>query len=1030
MSDFDVKEKRFEQDIEEYLTAKGGYTKGDPNRFNRATGLDEGTFIEFIKNSQPKQWEKFEKIYGESSNKQIIERFTREVKQTSLLNVLRHGFTDRGIKFRAVFWKPETSLNETTKKQYEDNILHCTRQLHYSVKNENSIDIVLFVNGIPVVSMELKCQFTGQNTTNAINQYKFDRASKDTIFAFKERVLVHFAVDLTNVYMTTKLAGPHTYFLPFNQGSNGAGNVGGKGNPNNEDGYDTSYLWEKVLCKDMLLEILQKYMHLQQETDAQGNVVSEKMIFPRYHQLDVVTKLLADVKENGSGKNYLIQHSAGSGKSNSIAWLAHRLSGLHNDLDEKIFQSVIIVTDRKVLDSQLQATVYQFDHVEGVVQKIDKNSQQLKEAIEAGAGIIITTLQKFPVIYKEVNSANKRFAIIVDEAHSSQTGDAAKKLKRALADTEEILKEYAEMEAEEEANRKDDEDRLLDELAAQGVHKNMSFFAFTATPKGRTLQMFGTKDKEGKYRPFHIYSMKQAIDEGFILDVLKNYMTYKMYYKIIKTIDDNPEFDTTAGAKAILNYETLHPHNISQKTAIMLEHFMNITRHKIGGKAKAMVVTPSRLHAVRYVHEFKRQIKEKGYDNLDVLVAFSGEITDDGVSYTEESINKTKTGETIKEKALPAAFHTDDYGVLVVAEKYQTGFDEPLLHTMFVDKKLSGVKAVQTLSRLNRTAPGKTDTFVLDFVNSAEDIKDSFEPFYEETVLLEETDPNVIYDMKNTLDAFRVYQTSEIENFADIFYSYADQEEGDLGRLQGTLRPAVDRYVVLEHERQETFKSTLARFLRIYSYITQVCRLFDKDIHKFSVYAKLLYKMLPRDIVTEKVDLDDKIMLEYYKLEKEFEGSIDLQGTDGGYVPVTGEAGRRERKKDPLTVIIDRINDKYGTEFSEMDKVLLQIENDYASQGKWQSYAQSNDRSTFKLLFEKEFPTMAAERYEQNDEFFRRLFSEPEMMQMVMDLLGSILYERLRRGKVYDQNSGVVEEATPETYVEDIYVTPIDNDKE
>lgn len=830
MSDFDVKEKRFEEDIESYLISYGGYTKGNPASFNRYSGLDEATFVELIKNSQPKQWQRFEAIYGDSSAQQIVDRFSREVKQTSLLNVFRHGFTDRGIKFRPIFWKPETTLNETSRLQYEANIFHCTRQLHYSVKNENSIDIVLFANGIPVVSMELKCQFTGQNTMNAINQYKFDRASKDTIFAFKERVLVHFAVDLTNVYMTTRLQGPATYFLPFNQGSNGAGNVGGAGNPNNENGYDTAYLWENVLCKDRLLEILQKYMHLEQEFDEKGNLLSERMIFPRYHQLDVVTKLLTDVKENGAGRNYLIQHSAGSGKSNSIAWLAHRLSGLHNDLNEKIFQSVIIVTDRRVLDSQLQDTVYQFDHVEGVVQKIDKNSEQLKNAIEAGAGIIITTLQKFPVIYKEVNSGNKNFAIIVDEAHSSQTGDAAKKLKRALADTEDILKEYAEMEEEEEKNRKDDEDRLLDELAAQGIQKNLSFFAFTATPKGKTLQMFGTKDAEGVFHPFHIYSMRQAIEEHFILDVLKNYMTYKMYYKIIKTIDDDPELDTTAGAKAILNYETLHPHNISQKTSIMLEHFMSITRHKMGGRAKAMVVTPSRLHAVRYVQEFRRQISEKGYNDLEVLVAFSGEITDDGTTFTEESMNKTKDGETVKEKALPKTFHQDEYGILVVAEKYQTGFDEPLLHAMFVDKKLSGVKAVQTLSRLNRTAPGKEDTFVLDFVNSADDIKKSFEPFYEETVLLEETDPNVIYDMKNTLDDFRVYQTSEINSFADIFYSKDEQAAGDLGKLQGCLRPAVDRYLTIEIERRDVFKSTLASFLRVYSYITQICRLFDKDI--------------------------------------------------------------------------------------------------------------------------------------------------------------------------------------------------------
>ena len=995
MPDFDVKERRFEEDIEDYLIHYGGYEKGNPAKFNRVSGLDEGTFIEFIKNSQPKQWERFVKIYDTQAEKQVIDRFSREVKQTSLLNVLRHGFTDRGIKFRAVFWKPETSLNETSKAQYEANILHCTRQLHYSVKNENSIDIVLFLNGIPVVSMELKCQFTGQDTTNAINQYRFDRTSKDTIFSFKERVLVHFAVDLTNVYMTTRLEGPKTYFLPFNQGSNGAGNVGGKGNPDNEDGYDTAYLWEEVLCKDRLLEILQKYMHLEQEKDEKGTIISERMIFPRYHQLDVVTKLLADVKENGAGYNYLIQHSAGSGKSNSIAWLAHRLSGLHDNLDEKIFHSVIIVTDKRVLDRQLQSTVYQFDHVEGVVQKIDKNSQQLKETINNGAGIIITTLQKFPVIYKEVDAANRRFAIIVDEAHSSQTGDAAKKLKRALADTEELLREYAEMEAEEEANTKDDEDRLLDELAAHGDHKNLSFFAFTATPKGKTLQMFGIKDEEGRYRPFHIYSMRQAIEEHFILDVLRNYMTYNMYYSVAKAIKDNPELETVKGLKAILKYESLHPHNISQKTDIMLNHFMNITRHKMDGRAKAMVVTPSRLHAVRYVQEFRRQIEEKGYD-LDVLVAFSGEVNDNGMSYTEEGMNKDKEGKTIKESALKSEFHSDEYGVLVVAEKYQTGFDEPLLHTMFVDKKLSGVKAVQTLSRLNRVAPGKTDTFVLDFVNTADDIKESFEPFYEETVLLEETDPNVVYDMKNTLDEYRVYQTSEIEKFADIYYSSDEQKNGDTGRLQSQLKPAVDRYIALETERKDVFKSTLAMFNRVYAYISQVCRLWDKDIHKFSIYSKYLYLMLPKGPMTDKVVIDDKIFLEYYKLEKSFEGSIELEGGEGGIVPVSGEAGHKEIKKDPLTVIIDRINERFGTEFTEMDKVLSQMQNDFAKQEKWQNAAKNNDKETFKMIFDKEFPAMAAERYEQNDEFFKKLFADPDAMKLLMDSLGTLLYENLK----------------------------------
>ncbi len=1005
MSDFDYREKRFEDDIEASLLTAGGYEKGASTAFDRALALDRGTFLRFLKASQPKEWERYEKLYGADSERQAVDRFCREVKMVGLLKVLRQGFTDRGVKFRAVFWKPETGLNEKSVAQYEANILHCTRQLHYSLSNENSIDIVLFLNGIPVVSMELKCQFTGQNTANAIAQYKFDRAGNDAIFEFKNRVLVHFAVDLENVYMTTRLMGDKTYFLPFNQGSNGAGSVGGRGNPTPEHGYATAYLWENVLKKERLLEILQKYLHLAKdvkENKATGEKTTvETMIFPRYHQLDVVTKLLADVKANGSGQHYLIQHSAGSGKSNSIAWLAHRLTGLHSDADEKIFQSVIIVTDRRVLDNQLQDTVYQFDHVQGVVQKIDKNAKQLKEAIEAGTGIIITTLQKFPVIYKEVKSGSRRFAVIVDEAHSSQTGDAAKKLKRALADTEKILEEYAKQEGEEEASRKDDEDKLLDELAAQGFHENLSFFAFTATPKDKTLQMFGRKDENGKYHPFHIYSMKQAIEEGFILDVLRNYMTYNMYFKIAKAIPDDPELDTVAGLSAIRRFETLHPHNIAQKTAVILEHFRSVTMHKIDGRAKAMVVTPSRLHAVRYLLECRRQIKEKGYKDMDVLVAFSGEVEDEGNTYTEVKLNKTKSGETVQEKQLPEVFHTDDFGMLIVAEKYQTGFDEPLLHTMFVDKKLSGVKAVQTLSRLNRTMRGKQDTFVLDFVNTADEIKASFEPYYEETVLEKETDPNVIYDLKNTLDEYRVYQQLEIDKFAQIFFSRKDQAAGDLGALQGALKPAMDRYEALEDEKKELFKSTLARFNRIYAFITQVCRMFDKDIHKFSVYAKFLAMMLPKgDTTNEKVD--DKVMLEYYRLEKDFEGGIQLEGTDEGFTPITGEAGRKEKKKDPLTVIIEKINEKYGTNFTEMDKVLLQIENDYAGSDKWQGYAANNDRKTFMLLFEKDFPEMAAARYEQNEDFFVRMFKEPEMMGQIMQVVGGVLYERLKkRGRVH-----------------------------
>ena len=995
MLDLNLTEKQFETDIEYSLLTYGGYKKGDPKAFDRAVALDIATLISFVKATQPKSWEKYETIYGTSCEKSFVERFCKEVRSLGLLCVLRHGFKDRGITFRVVYWKPETSINQTAQAQYERNVLHCTRQLHYSVSNENSIDIVLFLNGIPVVSMELKNQFTGQDTDNAIHQYKFDRASKDTIFEFKNRVLVHFAVDLYNVFMTTRLQGANTYFLPFNQGSNGSGNVGGKGNPQNPDGYQTAYLWEKVLAKDSLLEILHKYMHLQIEVkeDKNGNKTrKETMIFPRYHQLDVVTRLLADVKANGAGHNYLIQHSAGSGKSNSIAWLSHRLSGLHNDLDQKIFRSVIVVTDRKVLDSQLQDTIYQFDHVDGVVQKIDKNAAQLKDAIDNGAPIIITTLQKFPVIYKEVMGQKHNFAIIVDEAHSSQTGEAARKLKKALADTSVALEEYARLEGEMEANTPDQQDKILNELATQGQHDNLSFFAFTATPKDKTLQMFGTPTADGKYVPYHIYSMKQAIEEGFILDVLKNYVTYKNYYKIIKTIDDDPQIETSSGVKAITRYESLHPHNIAQKTAIMIEHFREVTKKQIGGKAKAMVVTSSRLHAVRYLNEFKRYIKAHRYEDLDVLVAFSGEVIDDGEPYTEEKMNG------IKESQLKATFHGDEYHMLIVAEKYQTGFDEPLLHTMFVDKKLSGVKAVQTLSRLNRTTRGKDSTFVLDFINSAEDIQKSFEPYYEATVLEQATDPNVLYDLKNTLDKYRIYTQTEIDAFADLYYSADEQDAKTMGKLSSILVPAHDRYLAANEEDSQIFRTTLARFNRIYGFISQVCRMFDRDLHKFSVYAKFLYKVLPKE-KGPYITIDDKVLLEYYRLEKEFDGSISLSGNEGGLGGIKGEAGARPKKSNSLAEIIAAINEKYGTNFTEMDKVLEQIQQDFLADEKLVSFAQNNDEAMFGLKFEQEFENFAAKRYEENDAFFIKMFTDSGVMKSIVDMLKPIIYRKMRKKK-------------------------------
>lgn len=990
MQDTLLKEKNFEEAIENYLINEGGYQKGNPKALNRATALDEDTFLRFIQTTQPKEWEKHCRNYPNNPEQALLKRFQDEVASTNLMQVLRHGFKDRGVKFYPCYFKPETSMNPEHNQKYSQNILHCTRQMKFSLLDERSIDVVLLLNGIPVVSMELKNQFTGQDVTNAINQYKFDRATKDKMFEFKQRVLVHFAVDLYEVYMTTRLQGAKTYFLPFNQGSNGAGNVGGKGNPQIDDDYITSYLWKKVLQKDSLMEILHKYMHLQTEDikDKDGKITGKKetMIFPRYHQLDVVTKLLADVKERGSGKNYLIQHSAGSGKSNSIAWLAHRLSGLHDKNDEAIFNSIIVVTDRKILDSQLQDTIYQFDHVAGVVRPVKQGSKELKEAINDGVKIIITTLQKFPFIYQEVESTGKRFAIIVDEAHSSQTGTAAKKLKVALGDTEEVLEQYAREEAQEESRHEDYEDNLVKELSTHGTHQNLSFFAFTATPKNKTLQLFGEKQENGTYRAFHIYSMRQAIEEGFILDVLQNYTTYKQYYKIAKKIEGDPEYDKVKAARAVSRFESLHPHNIAQKTAIIIEHFRDITKKKIDGRAKAMVVTASRLHAVRYLFEFRRYIEAHNYDDLDVLVAFSGSIEDDGHEWTEEKING------IKENQLKKYFH-DDFNMLIVAEKYQTGFDEPLLHTMFVDKKLNGVKAVQTLSRLNRTTRGKEDTFVLDFANTQEEIQAAFQPYYEATVLESETDPNSIYDIKRKLDDFQVYQYKEVETFAKKFYQ---KTTPTLDTLSPILKPALERYEALEDKQKDEFKSLLHSFNRLYSFIVQVCRMFDKDMQKLYVFTKYLAKLLPKDN-SEKVNLNDELLLEYYKLQKTADGKITLQEAEGVVPPVVGTGITGSNKeKDTLSEIIDKFNKKFGTSFTEQDKVLAQLKADMMQNEQMANSAKSGDKTAFRTLYNKQFNDIAINRYEQNDNFFKGLFENADKLRFIKEMLLADLYNEFR----------------------------------
>lgn len=991
----ETKEINLEEKIQKYLITKGGYSCSTELGYEPLNGYKPKSLLDFIQSTQTKNWFRLSQIHGETTPEYFCSMVEKEIKEFGLLQTLRGKIKLNGIEFKLIYFKPETDINPDLGDLYNHNICECVRQLHYSAVNNNSLDVVLFINGFPIVTMELKNQYTGQDVNNAVRQYKEDRDPNEPIFRFNERSLVHFAVDLFECKMTTKLAGAKTYFLPFNQGSNGAGNVGGKGNPNNKDGFGTAYLWENVLTKDVLFEILEKYMHLEydhkKQTYKQG-----KMIFPRYHQLDVVTKLVKDVKKNGSGKNYLIQHSAGSGKSNSIAWLSYRLSSLHDEEDNKIFDSVIVVTDRRVLDNQLQDTIYQFDHVDGTVVKIDKSktSKDLLEAINDNKKIIITTLQKFPIIYQEIESKGKKFAVIIDEAHSSQTGRSATKLKEGLGNIEEVLEEYARQELQEENNVPDEQDLILNELAAHGMHSNLSFFAFTATPKEKTLQIFGTRRNDGSYTPYHIYSMQQAIEEGFILDVLKNYMTYNMFYKIVKTSVDNPEVKSSNGMKAIARYESLHPHNLSQKAAIMIEHFLNTTQYKIGGKAKAMVVTSSRLHAVRYIKEFRKYIKENNLSNIDVLVAFSGEISDDGDKYTESGMNVDYKAnkEHIKENQLPVRFH-EDYNVLIVADKYQTGFDEPLLHTMFVDKPLSGVKAVQTLSRLNRTCLGKVDTFVLDFVNKAEDIQKAFQPYYQGTILTEGADPNMVYQIYKRVEAYRLFDDNQVKEFAKIYYSGKDEME----KLNFYLYPAKTKYSELEKADQQEFKTVLQAFLRNYAFIVQVARMMDKDIQEKYIFCKYLNTILPREHTKMEI-LDDKIELEYYRLEKEFEGSIELTKEEGNLKPSTGNIGKKnEEEKEPLSVIVERINEKYHTNFTNMDKVMEQITKDFLDDEQMVMYAKSNKPEEFRKVYNEEFPKKTYRRYKENNEMFSKMMAEPGYMEDFMKSMFNYIYDSLNK---------------------------------
>ncbi|MGH3005678.1 MAG: type I restriction endonuclease subunit R [Gaiellaceae bacterium] len=980
-------ERKFEGAIEAWLLEQGGYTKGDPRAFDRALGLDPGEVLAFVLATQPDEWRELAGRHGGdgAARANFLRRLASELDERGTVDVLRRGVKDLGVEIRLAYFKPAHGLTPELVARYDANRLVLVRQLAYGADETKAIDLALFVNGIPVATAELKNPITGQNVEHAIAQYRRDRDPANVTLV--RRAVVHFAVDPDLVAMATRLAGEATQFLPFNRGSE----EGGAGNPFKPDGHRTAYLWELVWEREAWLDLLARFVHVvrPEKGSPAEKRAKTRIVFPRYHQWDAVRKLEAHAREHGAGPSYLVEHSAGSGKSNSIAWLAHRLSSLHDAAERKVFDKVVVITDRLVLDRQLQETVHQLEHVHGVVVRIDRDSQQLAEALAGEqARIIVTTLQKFPYVLDKIEALPaRRYAVIVDEAHSSQTGEAAADLRRALS------LEAAEAEEQaEEAERGDGQDLLARSLAGRGRPGNLSFFAFTATPKAKTLELFGTgvETAEGlRYRPFHLYSMRQAIEEGFILDVLANYTTYKTYFRIEKAVTDDPEYDQARARRAIARFVTLHAHNLAQRAEIVVEHFRTHTAKKIGGRAKAMVVTSSRLHAVRYKLALDRYIAEKGYPDVRTLVAFSGKVLDEGDEFTEPGMNAFPESETAQRLG------SDDYQVLIVAEKFQTGFDQPLLHTMYVDKVLTGLNAVQTLSRLNRILPPeKTDTFVLDFRNEAEEIQEAFRPWYERTEAVP-TDPNLLYDTHRALWDFDVLRDDEVE--AGVQALLAATETSGHGAVYAALDPARDRFLELDEEVQDAFRDLLARFVNLYAFVSQIVPYVDRRLERDYLYARALLACLPGQ-AAERLDLGSEVALTHLKIAQIYEGSASLEEGGGEVVAIfSGRGPEHEPEKEHLSRIVDVMNERFGLELGDADQLLFdQFEEAWAADESLAARAKNNDFQNFRLVFDRTFLDTVVPRMDDNDEIFKRILDEPSFRQTVLDHYAARLYGRLR----------------------------------
>lgn len=1014
-------EPYFENEIEYSLLTEGGYQQGLAEDYEKSTALFPADVAAFIQTTQPKLWAYLEMSRKDKAKDELIKALNQELNIKGSLHVLRNGFRVANRTAKMAYFAPNSTLNETTQQQYDANIVKITRQV-ITECNER-IDMVVSVNGIPVITIELKNEMsaTGWTVEDAMRQYRQDRNPQGKLFEFKKRALVHFAVDTQEVHMTTKLEGEGTRFLPFNRGFND-----GKGNPPVENDVRTAYLWREVLRKDSLMELIGRFLHLSREerkvrlNSGFRYITTESMIFPRFHQLDAVRKLIAHTKAHGAGRNYLIQHSAGSGKSNTIAWLAHHLASLHNATDEKIFNSVIIVTDRVVLDRQLQETVAQFEQTDGVVQKIDRDTHQLTAALAANVPIIITTIQKFPYVMHSIqtkakhgehislDTEGKRFAVIVDEAHSSQTGETASELCQVLNKSgieAAIAAEFLDLEDDELPEDIETQKNILREQFKRSRQDNLSFFAFTATPKWKTLALFDEPNEQGK-TPFHSYTMKQAIEESFILDVLANYTTYKQYFRLLSTADSHIELPKHKAKKELMRFVNLHPSVISQKVEIIIEHFQSVTRHKIGGYAKAMVVTGSREAAVRYKLAFDEYIAEKGYEGIKSLVAFSGKVI--LPEQTEKEYSEPGMNGGIKETELPEQFDSDNYQVLLVADKYQTGFDQPLLHTMFVDKVLSGVQAVQTLSRLNRTAKGKEDTFVLDFVNDREDIYAAFKPYYQRTELGEIPDDEKLASLGNTLDEWKIYTQNDIDEFAGVWFGGGTTPtHSEHKKLNAIIDKAIEKYLHIsdepEHneEQQKLFKSQLQSYLNLYLFVSQILPYADSIHEKRYVYLKALMMKLPRGKQSEKLDLSKMAILQYYRLQQIGEGSIKLNegeaepqkgSTDVG----TGQVSLTEE----LDKLIKELNETFTTEFTLADQLFFESIEKFARENPdIVDAANNNPLPSFMNYFNTQVDDLLVGLFEQFGESVSKVLNNPQIKNKVCRRLAKQIYDNVHLEK-------------------------------